>query len=501
MERFLIAHPEIIPYIEQFQFVPDFDENKTKENLSIFRKSRMSHNRDNLKKLKNFLKEAEKLVNNSKSKLEKLSQKSCEVIPNCLFDDQITNSKIREISFSCNFLYEIRIQIYSVKIAILTRKMKIAQTLLEFFESDIITEENFFVMNDKYFNFNSMKSDNAHLKKLIFRKKCLKNHIKINKNKIDNKQLPLWFNNFDKFFSEIVAEAYKVTDKQLSYFLPMDKEVSISRAIFRCGSIMSRKNNHKNNSNDNLKNSLKLVKIKEKIDNCLLNNINNSPKILSNEILKLSLQLIPKSLFEHHDSKTRAIEESISLLIFFRIIFDRCYELYYSTIYDIEELDSEKEYQKKIINLTTRNIADFSMPAFLSEDIKNCSTENEMSISHFFYTDKLYSASSELINETIFMTNPIDMIYFIHKALLIIHKASFMYKVDHHLTSLDDWDKLLCFDDLFSIFVGVFLASYIPSFNQFSKFILNYTPEDSLSDSFDYAESSIKALTVYFHGL
>lgn len=103
------------------------------------------------------------------------------------------------------------------------------------------------------------------------------------------------------------------------------------------------------------------------------------------------------------------------------------------------------------------------------------------------------------MNEIIYITNPIDSLYWIHRALLGIHKAGLLSELgDRSEATSEDLNHLLSFDDLFSLLVGVVLASDLPDVQMLFNFIIQFTPRYCLSNSFEYAQAGITALMMHF---
>ena len=96
------------------------------------------------------------------------------------------------------------------------------------------------------------------------------------------------------------------------------------------------------------------------------------------------------------------------------------------------------------------------------------------------------------------MSNPIDMLYCIHKCLIGIQKGALIHRIGPNTNAkMEDVKTLLCFDDLFSLFVGTLMASDIPDIFFVSDFISKYSPKESLSPPFEYALANTEALVAH----
>jgi len=96
------------------------------------------------------------------------------------------------------------------------------------------------------------------------------------------------------------------------------------------------------------------------------------------------------------------------------------------------------------------------------------------------------------------MTNPVDALFFVHRGLLGVHRASLLHrKRDEPLTGMD-LKQIVCFDDLFALLVGVVAASDIDDFAAFAEFVESYTPARGIAKAFEYAKAAISALRLHF---
>jgi hypothetical protein len=83
-----------------------------------------------------------------------------------------------------------------------------------------------------------------------------------------------------------------------------------------------------------------------------------------------------------------------------------------------------------------------------------------------------------------------DALFSIHHALLGIRKAA--------ASPDDDLRTVLCFDDLFALFVGVLLASdLLPDFFSIAEFVEKFVPP-RMNNSFEYARTAVSALALHF---
>ena len=398
-----------------------------------------------------------------------------------IYDNQTHNMVLHKFLYANTQYLNLNIQIYSKKLTLINQKSNDIKALIQLYASNNIISKNiFFQMRNAFFE----KNDDELLKKLKFKSKAIASYIQRLKHEISHFPNPLWATkSFSDFFSELLNAALSQFDKNILYVLPLEKEVSLSRYIYAKDKRMAEK----------IEETANLVKRTD---------VNDEQTMY--EIIKTAINLIPNVRQKTYD------EQSIGFMFFYRIIFDKIYELNYQAFLNCEmniENDSSKENnvdnnihknilpisgQTKLFKIGKLPIKIFTLPFKYDKSLVH------VSIRDFFIQNYFFHESALFLNHACYVTNPIDAIYFVHRSLILIQKAALVSQVTGEAT-IEDMKKLLCFDDLFTLLEGVLLASDIPNFFQLSKFMQQYIPDQSLSNSFEYAQSAIKALELYLH--
>jgi hypothetical protein len=174
-------------------------------------------------------------------------------------------------------------------------------------------------------------------------------------------------------------------------------------------------------------------------------------------------------------------------MMFFRVIFDRFYEK--SAIFR-RPLDLER--QSILMRLSHVPLRLFQFPFAVDP------ADLALPIRDSFPKDPLLKTATLWLNEVAYVCNPIDALYFVHRAILAIHKAALVKSSREKELTVDDLRQVLSFDDLFVCLLGALLSSDIPDFYLLADFVENYVPPKSLSHSFEYAQAAINALVVHF---
>ncbi|OHT13200.1 hypothetical protein TRFO_16762 [Tritrichomonas foetus] len=451
LSEWLLAHENLVQYLEPLRL----ENNQSFGIVTKFRNKREAvHNRI-INILTQHLQTVRTKKNKLISKIITFSDNTKLQIATPIYSKQSQNMSLHKLSYISTILMELNLQLYSKKLAILNIHQSDAENLINFFSSSNLIPKN--VIFRLYENFlNNIKPNDKDVKILKFKAISVHNYLTRLKDEISKYPKPIWLADFPIFFSGLLSSAMDQLDQQLSYVQPLESEVSLSRYIYSIGGEM-----------------------KEKIEKTAHLATIEDPQTFVISVIKASLSLVPDI------SKKSPYEQSLGLMFFYRIIFDRVYELYHKVLYNEQLNNSSKMFQISKIPLKK-----FHIPIQYDEK------DGELSIREFFIKMHFFHESSHFLDETLFVTNPVDAIYFVHRSLLMIHKAALLIQVDGEAT-VDDVNRLLSFDDLFSLLVGVLLASDIPNFFQFADYIQKFIPDQCLSNSFEYAQSAIKALILY----
>ncbi|EAY17375.1 hypothetical protein TVAG_319700 [Trichomonas vaginalis G3] len=267
-------------------------------------------------------------------------------------------------------------------------------------------------------------------------------------------QEPVWKNSFHSFLIDLIKQGKSRLDQELMYFRELEDEISFSRALFNPQSIYQSK------IDELFKSDLKTE--------------NTNEFVL--EIMDFCDDFVPE---DELDSD----EQTCCILILVRAIFNRFYER-------CEKLFAPKydsDYQK-IEDLKQIPVLLFTIPTELVQ------LPITGSISSYFRSDPFFLAAAQFLSQTIFQSNPIDSLYYIHKCLIGIQKGALIRRLGGVDAKLEDVRSLLCFDDLFSLLFGILMASDIPDIYFVADFISRYAPKNSLSPAFEYATANIEAL-------
>lgn len=455
LRDWFVKHQRLMVYM-QFEQLNGL---ATAQMRKCFSEQRTANNTKLISVLSVFLAELDKKCQKKMQEITKIIQIPYLKTKINIYDDNRDNMLLHRYSFAKRTEYSIKLYLMNLELKQLNEKVCDAKDLIKFYQKpDNVSERTICKLSDSFFRVNKTEEIQITEKHIL----SIQSYIVGTKKRLKNLEKPLWISNFSKFFTSMLSVAQKHFDKVLSYALPNQIEVSFSRCTF----------------------SGLYPQLQQEID-AIVNNTDKEPEEFVTSALKRSLQLIPDC------SERKPNEQSIGLMIFFRLIFDRLYETNYQAMF---------KQDNNIDPLFLYRVSKLPLRLFhLSIDFRNESKPNE-SIHDFFNRDHFFNAASQFISEIIFFTNPVDCLYYVHRSLLAINKAALMRRVLHEAT-LDDINRLLCFDDLFSLLVGTVLACDLPDFFMIANFIRDYSPQGCLSNPLEYAQAGITALIMHFSGL
>ena len=375
------------------------------------------------------------------------------------YEDNRQNLEVRKHSFICRTIQIKEIDVLSKKYGILSDLINDNKQMMRLFTSDILPKNQIFRIKETFFE--------IHLSDVIFQEEKRIQRLKAFEKKLASEithfKKPSWHKNFSQFLADISQKGVSHLDRDISYFTYLEEEISLSRALFGPSSRM-----------------------RSQIDEILRSELKTSdlPEFLVS-IMESCESLIPPQL-------TDVDQQSACILLLFRAFFNRFYEKFPS------EFAPKTPFEdiKKIEKLRTLPASLFTIPREL------VGSEPNGTIEQFFRSDPFFFAASQFLSLSIFMSNPIDVLYYIHKCLLGIQKGALIHRIGPGANAkMEDVKTLLCFDDLFSLFVGALMASDLPDIFFVSDFISRYSPKSSLSPPFEYALANTEALVAHCNKL
>ena len=438
---------DLIPFLEFFS--QNQRRNSSINQQFLLKKSGM-HQRA-LESIKNFtinLKSKEDALRKEISNLFEKEPSAKEL--DFIYDDQRVNTKMREICFLKKKIWKYSLKILNRKLAFYVSKKDQCMRFSLFFGSKMLPNNMAAQITQSFFDLSFEETE------LKFKIQRLEFKINSIRHEIIKSSTPLWVTDFDKFFTDLVAKASKVLDNELFYFPYIEEEVSLSRALFCTTSSANRR----------------------AIDNFICRCAHNDFQDFAERIIEFCAALAPPASLESPK------DQSISLLLFFRAIMDRVYETYTNyfaptTLY---------HYTEPLYKLT---MTQMTLPKGMSPTGESTDFAREC-----FLKNELYKKAAATFLCAYFTVNPIDCLFYIHTTMADIHKAAISTLVNRTPTS-EELKQILGFDDLFSLFFGVLVASDVPDPFQLHAMMQKFAPKSCLSPMFDYANANLEALVLH----
>jgi hypothetical protein len=197
---------------------------------------------------------------------------------------------------------------------------------------------------------------------------------------------PSWEANFAGYFFELIRNSH--FDSEVSFVHPTEFENSLARYLFN-----------------------PLSPYRKPIDQVLRTMKSAGPENFCESLVGIGFELMPRR------SELSPHEQSIALLIIFRVLFNRCYELhpgYFS-------YQSSPQLLQKLAILGDLEAFHFPIPWHV---IPN--EDRNMPIKLFFQTEQFFASAAQFLSGAIFISNPIDQLYCVHKALVSIRDFMFI---------------------------------------------------------------------------
>ena len=296
------------------------------------------------------------------------------------------------------------------------------------------------------------------LVKLVQEVRMLRSALKAKMAEVERFPVPQWQTDFAGFLTRLAKEAVKrATDQEVSYVHSFQEEYALSRCLFGSDSARRRE-----------------------IDAVIM----EMPTLPKEQFVK---KIVKKAYELMVNMKSCSVfEQSLELMIVFRCLFNRCYELFP----DFDVQPGASDLMNKMEALGKINCQQFPIPWVFMR-----SEDKDLSMRELFQRDGSFGKASTYLFVSMFACNPIDALYSVHVALEAIHEGAATNK--NHGNKGDGRKTVICFDDLFSLFFGTILASDIPDIVYIQMLVCEFAPKGCLSPAFEYAQANIEAMITH----
>lgn len=411
-----------------------------------FKRQRIAKHQRALEDIKNFIDMIAKEENDTKGKIRSHQMKDPNLHASSFYDDQQDNMMSRMRVFLHCQINAKNLKFLIQKLNFLNTKKEQAYRIMNLIVEGRIPTHMVITINENFYDININNKYTDKIK--LMNKKIKEIEYRLSGAKVE------WLD-YRKFFKDLVADAMKQINQELFYFPFLDREIKFARYLFNYP------------SRDGQAINLFITKR-------AVTDFEDFPTT----IIEFCSAMVPPNLLE------TASEQSVSLLLFFRVIMDRIYETQ-THRFDPSSLSGNMGpvYQLPLSSLT--------LPLKMSP----VGEPNELA-RNVFMRNQLFSKASQTLLMSFFTVNPIDGLYYVHSAMADIHYAAVTTSVGREPTS-EELKQILGFDDLFSLFFGVLVASDIPDPFQLHIMMKTFAPKSCLSPMFEYANANLEALVLH----
>jgi hypothetical protein len=343
-------------------------------------------------------------------------------------------------------------QLYTLQFGVINDRIKSITTVLALFTGNLIPPDQICRLRPAFFKIDFGAVATRHLNRVAI----LEPFSARLSAEVARLKRPLWAVDFRAFLQLLVQEAEARQVPDLSYFSPLEGEVSLSRCLFRIGSAH-----------------------RESLDAAVGKFADVSADAFSDLLLRECYGMIPDQ------SCATPTEESLMLLLFYRCLFHRTYERFPAA------------FAPAVAGPRANVAAIAALPArwFAYPRAMVSGPDAARSIGEVFRGDRFLHAAGQFLETGLWVANPLDMTFAVHKAIVAIQKGAFINRLKD---SGEPVGELLCFDDLFVLLFGTLLgADDIPDVEYIAWFIGQFAPKDALSAAFDYAKATIEGLAAH----
>jgi hypothetical protein len=267
---------------------------------------------------------------------------------------------------------------------------------------------------------------------------------------------------FSKFLDKAIINELPNLNSELSYIPPCPVEVALSRAVFRGA----------------------FSHIDEEIDQLIQHVAQRSG--FCDHVIEFALSKIRNC--ESRSSQ----EQSVGLMILFRIVYDRLYEKKWRTVMPPDDSITDTIIQASRLPVKVFHFP-YDAPFTMFRD---------MEVREYFLTQFSRDNPDMFLSELMFLTNPLDCLFCVHRSITSINCALVTTHIgSRREVTAQDLRQVMNFDDMFSLLIGILLASDVPEFVTIAEYVGRFGPQQALSCSFLYARASLSALVSHFRSL
>jgi hypothetical protein len=177
-------------------------------------------------------------------------------------------------------------------------------------------------------------------------------------------------------------------------------------------------------------------------------------------------------------------EQSVALVILYRLVFNRAYEL----VPEFFHRHSSAALVSEVWKLRDVSASRMTLPWEFIGTI-----DHSQSILNLFRSNAGFSYGADALFCSLFQPNPLDGLAWVEVALRAIRGAAL---ANYRFTTTEEIpvNYLISFDDLFCLLLGILIASGLPNPAYIAWLSGKYILKSSLSPAFEYAQANLEAV-------
>jgi hypothetical protein len=318
---------------------------------------------------------------------------------------------------------------------------------IHLFTANLIPSDSAFTVVDPFFQL-----DTAVDRRNLLEVERLQSLVKRLEGEVSEFPLPRSVASFTKFFGRLVAKAAPLYDEELCYFPALAGEVSLARAVF--GSPLG-----------------------ERIDKFIQRSVDGAWSQFADGV-----PIFCRMLVRNIDLRTET-EQSIGVLLFFRLVVSRVYER-------VPQFHLATTDPAKISTVWNCPFGLMGLPEELVSP-----GAGDVAAHEFFRSTQKFAEPAEFLAGLDFLINPIDILVGFRQMMIKVHANAVREQLGREPTG-KDLQLILGFDELFTLLFGSFVASEVADVGGIKEIVELLTPRHDLSPVLEYSLVCLEAVVL-----
>ena len=447
------AHPDLVHFLTIQVPLRGL---KRQSDINLFMKKRAGVHRRYFERLNELSLRLAEDVGEIFEAVSKLRQMHVSNATEHVFDEQKNNMLLRKAHFATTKIISMTEKFFMARSQQFKKKLEMVSKVTQLFEGNVIPSGCIVTVTESFF---SAPKDDKMAAQRIEQMKLYRQHV--TEVLRDPQRQPIWKRvGYTRFFDDLVRQGMEAMD-DLSYFLPLEGEVWLSRALFGLKS-----------------------KQGQKIDAEIAKWAQNGFSDMNREIGPF-LQALLK---EHMKGTLGRAQESAGLMLYYRAVSDRLFETH-PELFTMTDKYATLRMKHRNRSLDTLNIPESMKPARVAETASEC-----------FLADDSYRKAIDIANQCYFLVPPVDVLYKLDRAMLLACDVARSRLTGASCDEPGEAPDILSWDDSFSLFSEVILASDIPDMLQLRETATLMVPYKDVDVFLDAQKNNIEAFILYFCG-